>query len=279
MRTRLITAAAGAATAALALTACGSSSTGESLAVQQAAVGSGVIIAAAETAQDAGSARITGSITTTGAPIDIGEVTIEGVQTFDPEGLDLTLRTNIFGQGQQLRAILLDGAAYAQVPMLGGQWFTADLSGIAAANPFAAEDWSDVVDIRQTGTGTVEGMQVTFYEGSLDLTAALAKADLPAEKLAELPVDTTDPGSATVAFAVDTDGRLVQWNSVVTVNTDAQPLTISADLRWYDFGVDTDIAAPPADQVADLEGLLPGGFGGFGDGMSLDGLLGQAAGA
>ena len=160
--------------------------------------------------------------------------------------------------------------------MLGGQWLTADLSGIAAANPFAAEDWSDVVDIRQTGTGTVEGMQVTFYEGSLDLTAALAKADLPAEKLAELPVDTTDAGSATVTFAVDTDGRLVQWNSQVTVNTDGQPLTISADLRWYDFGVDTDIAAPPADQVTDLDGQLPGGFGG---GMNLDELLGSAPGA
>lgn len=274
MKNRLLTAIAGTATAALALTACGTGG-GEPAAVQQAAAGDAVIVAAALTTQESGSARITGSITSTGGPIDLGAVTVEGVQTFAPDALDLTLSAELFGQGQQIRQVMVDGAAYVQVPMLGSNWFSADLTGLAEANPFAAQDWEDVVDIRETGTGTVEGLQVTFYEGSLDLTAALAKADIPAETLDKLPIDPTDVGTSTVKFAVDTNGRLVQWNQQVTVNTADRPLTINADLRWYDFGVATDIQAPPADQVTDIAGPLSNGYTGF----DLDEFLGAGAGA
>lgn len=251
----------GIAAMGLALSACASPVS--DVAVPDGADNAAVISAAAQTAAEAGSARLTGDITTSGGPLDT-TVTLTGVQTFDPEAMDLTIRSDVFGEGLELRQILVDGNAYLALPTTTDQWVSADISEFAGAgNPFLGDQsWDSIGDVTETGTGAVEGVSVTFYEGTFDLGQALEMTGIGDDYEAKTgEVLAEDAGTATVAFAVDDDGRLVQWNQDTTVNlADGQVITTSVDLRWYDFGVETAIAAPPADQIVqmpDLSGLLP----------------------
>lgn len=209
-------------------------------------------------AREAGSARITGSISTKTAGSD-ATATLSGVQQFDPAAMDLTVRSDAFETGQVVRQLLVDGSAYVQLPEFGQRWLALDLAQFAGTlSPLlSATDLSQLPPFATAGTGTVEGAAATFYTADIDLKLALRLAGLPEGSLASGgDLMEADAGTAQVRIAVDESGRLVQWQVESVLNrADGSTMMSTADLRFYDYGVATDITAPSADQILDAGSL------------------------
>lgn len=257
-------AAAALAVTGLMLTGCSAAGTDESTNAANNAVtnadSANFAVAALSKTQEEGSARVTGSMEIEVAGEQVS-TTIEGVQSFSPDAADLTMRTDILGQGAELRTILIDDVAYLKVDILGDSWFKADASdfGSGSADPAATLDaLKEIANVQQTGTGSEDGVAVTYYEGELDINQALSSAGLDDEESAQLEkfLGQTDAASVPFKFAVDDQGRVVKaemnWDFS---SEDGQALKLTSIVRYTDFGVDTDIQAPPADQVQDLESL------------------------
>lgn len=245
---------------ALALAACAGQGPApqDATPAASATAGTTVLTDAVAAARQAGSARITGSITTT-TDGSTATATLSGVQQSDPAAMDLTVRSDAFGAGQVVRELLVDGKAYVQLPELGQRWLSLETAQFAGTvSPLlSGTDLSDLPPFRPAGTGTVEGSAATFYDADIDLGQALRLAGLPAEAVGDT-ADRLAPeaGSAQVTIAVDEAGRLVAWRVKSTVNlADGSSMTSTADLRFYDFGVATEITAPAPDQVVDAGSL------------------------
>lgn len=257
------TAAALAACCLLALTGCGategSAPDGARPSVS-AAVAASVLTDAVAAARQAGSARITGSITTTEAQRTV-TATLSGVQRFEPPAMDLTVGSDTFGAGTVVRQLLVDGRAYVQVPELGDRWVALDIGQFAGTlSPLlSGTDLSGLSGLQDAGTGTVEGAAVRYITAQIDLGEALRLAGLPPETVAGTTGQlAADAGSAQVTAAIDEAGRLVEWRVDSTVDlADGTTMRSTADLRFYDFGVATDISAPDPAQVLD-PGALTG---------------------
>lgn len=261
---------AGAAAAALALGGCAAatdaSTTADVSAEQGQQVGTEVIAEAFRAAIATGSAQLTGSVQTNAGGQD-ATFTFSGPQSFAPGGMDITVTSEAFGS-QSLRQVLVDGVLYVQIPELNGKWLQLPVADFAAsANPYLVPEQSldDLIDLQQVGSGSFNGQDVTYYQATLEVGSALAKLNLPPQVLAGAQEKlAADPGSTSVRLAVDSAGRLVQWQSDSTLQlADGTSVSASADLSWSAFGEPVAIAAPPADEVIDIgsvAGLLPPGL-------------------
>lgn len=234
----------------------GNNDAGTNAETSQAPVTSATVLADAMKATEAaGSSRISGNLTAGAGGADM-TAQISGVQTFNPMAADLTLKV---GDTGSIRQIFVDGKAYVQMPELKDQWVSVDVAAMGGSLPLmGGADLSGLPEATSDGTGTVEGTPVTFYTTTLDLNKALELSGGSADGLADTLAP--DAGSAKLRFAVDDSGRMVQWAMDTTTNLkDGSSQTTKMDLRYYDFGVATDIKAPPADQVVDGSSLgLPG---------------------
>lgn len=219
-----------------------------------------VLTQAVSATEQAGTARITGSLTNSAAGKDM-TAAVSGVQSFNPAAMDVTLTLD---QGT-VRQLIVDGKAYVQLPELGDKWTSIDLANVAGTvSPLmSGADLSNLPPVTADGTGTVEGAAVTFYKTGIDLDQALRLAGVAEDARKGLAGQlAADPGTATMRIAVDDAGRLVQFVMDTTVNlADGGTQHSVMDLRYYDFGVAADIKAPAPDQIVDgsaLQGQLGG---------------------
>jgi hypothetical protein len=105
---------------------------------------------------------------------------------------------------------------------------------------------------KKVGTERVRGATTTHYKGTFDLDRAAAALSGSAKTDVQRAQSLLGSKSLPAEAWVDAKGRIRRMRLT------AQQATVTFEL--YDFGTHVDIAAPPPDQVTDLNGL--NGLGG-----------------
>jgi hypothetical protein len=251
------------AVAAVALVAgCGSSSPGTN-ASDRLAPAEAVRAAAAAT-EEAGSSRfmLTSTTAVQGQTI---EVTGEGV--FDPAARTGRATFTLPGGAGTMEQVFLGEELYLSVPGMPGFYrlAVADLVGTDlqnAAQPTGSLDMLQSVsdDVEEVGTEKVRDEQTTHYSGTLDARAALDQVGGSLRDTAEQGFEAAGVDTLPFEAWIDDDGRLRKLSLTMEVPasdaTGGQPFTSVTEVEMYDFGVDVDVEAPPADQVQDGAPLL-----------------------
>jgi hypothetical protein len=165
---------------------------------------------------------------------------------------------DVFGsqlpEGKKWVKLDLDAEAAKQGIDLGA------LGGGASQDPAAALDYlKGAGPSRKIGTATVNGTQTTQYHVDVDLRKVAAKSDDPdAKKAVEKLIQTSGVRTMPVDVWVD-DQHLVRRERIAYTGTEqGQKASFDMTIDFTKFGVDVDVAAPPAAQVTDLAALTGG---------------------
>jgi hypothetical protein len=108
--------------------------------------------------------------------------------------------------------------------------------------------FAGATNVRTVGTGTLDGVPVTEYTGTISMSAALAK--LPASDRAALDQEIAKAGISSAQFTAWVDGQNRVRKSVVTENGTALSETITTTITSINQPVS--IQAPPASQTTSL---------------------------
>lgn len=253
---------------ALVLTACSGGSS-EPAAGGSAEAADAVRATLAST-REAGTARValTSESTVGGTPLQIEG---EGLVDLGGQQSQLTL-TLPFGEVEQRT---VDGTAYVSVPQEEGVFFSIDAAQLRGSALGGSSDpvspltaLSAAADVQEAGQEEVRGESTTRYDGVVDVAEALEQA--PQDSRAGLQATLGATGLEEVPFSawLDEDGRLRRFQQELTLpaseQTGGQEVTSTTTLELYDYGVEVDVQAPPAESVRDgsaLLGGLPGGQG------------------
>jgi len=246
--------------AAVVLAGCGGA--GSSEPAQDRVTPLAAVQAASQTTAEAGPSRfeLTVSTEADGQSFELAgsgvldPVTGEGESTFELPG----------GMGT-LEQRIVDGQLYMTVPGQPGffQLALEDLVGTpleAASDPSgsleALQGASD--DVEEVGREDVRGEPTTHYRGTMDPEVAIenlggAMRDAAGEALADVE-------SFPFEAWIDDDGRIRRYTAVVELPasdaTGGTAVTATTTMELFDFGVEVDVEAPPADQVQDGAPLL-----------------------
>jgi hypothetical protein len=227
------------------------------------------IAQAADSTTSAGSARIVSTTTVTGLPSQgtAGQETTiqaEGVVNFARNEAALTVSAALFGGDSDMQVVLVGGQSYIKVPMFGEKWIAMPMKdlGLNVADPTQGLDLlKQAADLQEVGKEPVDGVEATKYTGTIDLQEALGSAGLPADAKDDLPQQLDKvTGDADVIVWVDEEGRIIRFDQTATIdngngNGNGKTIETTSSTTMSDFGVPTDITAPPADQVLDSDAL------------------------
>ena len=122
------------------------------------------------------------------------------------------------------------------------------------------------VDVKETGTADVRGVETTRYAGRMDFRKALdagvdelelsASEREKARKWMNLMVEQLGSDSVPFEVFVDDDGMLRRMTMDLEMAVEGEQMSMSMRMDYFDFGVDVDVQAPPARDVADATDLL-----------------------
>lgn len=243
------------------LTGCASSSAPEAASVPQVATTAApaVFVAqAAETTRSAGSARIT-STATIGSGGESTTIRADGVADFVGNEAALRVSSSLFGGSADMQVILVGGKSYIQVPIFGEKWISMPLQdlGVNLADPSQGLDMlKQVADLQEIGQEPLDGIEATKFVGTVDLADAVGSGVLPVPDRAATKKLSEVAGTADVEVWVDDEGRIVRFDQSADISTGSGPdMTVTSSTSLTDFGIETQIEAPPADQVMDGEAL------------------------
>lgn len=223
------------------------------------------IAQAADSTTSAGSARIMSTTTVSGSQ-NLGtegqDTTIraEGVVNFAGNEAALRVSASLFGGDSDMQVVLVDGKSYVQVPMFGEKWIAMPMKdlGLNLADPAQGLDMlKQAADLQEVGKEPVDGVEATKYTGTLNLQDALGSAGLPADAQGDMAqkLDKVS-GDAQVTVWVDEAGRIIRFDQTATIDMGTgKAVETTSSTTLSDFGVATDITAPPADQVINSDSL------------------------
>jgi LppX_LprAFG lipoprotein len=169
--------------------------------------------------------------------------------------------------------ILDGGIFYMQLPAIdkylnGKTWVKADLNALAKQHGLdlsqllqqagsqdptkALQALESVGNVSKVGTATIDGVNTTEYSGTIDLKKAAAALGPSFSKLLEQAKLTSIP----VDVWIGDDGlvRRLHENFAYPLQG-AGTLTTDLTMDLTDFGVQTNIQPPPADETADISAL------------------------
>lgn len=299
MKRRSLAVLAVAPAAALVLSSCGGSaspeasgSTGQQPALSPAAA----VAQATDTTVEAGTAKFGLEMI---MAVDGESFTLTGTGAYDYDARSAELRVDLPGNAGlpvdfgPLEAVIVEGVAYVQLPLVGnGSWIRIDPAQLADSglvpegslelpegewgglDPGSALDLlrgagSDAVVVGEDET--VNGVSTTHYAGSIDLAAAAA--ELPEDEAVRIP-DLGDIPNPTYDIWVDDADHIVRANLNVTVPAPAEAgigeVTLTVTLNQSEFGEPVTVIPPAEEDVVDLGDAL----GGLGDLGGLGGLEG-----
>ncbi len=302
MKRRSLAALAAVPAAALALTSCGGTGTpevGGSTALAPALSPVAAVSQAAETTAEAGSAAFGLDLTVS---VDGQSYTVTGQGAYDYDAraaevtVDLPSGAGIPFDVGPLEAVVVDGAAYVNVPFLeNGSWVRIDPAELADSGllpegsmELPKGDWGESLNpgsaldmLRGAGADAtvvdedvlVNGVSTTHYRGTIDLAAAAA--ELPEDQASRIP-DLGDIPNPGYDIWVDSSDRIVRASLDVTVpappSAEVGSVTVNVMLNQSDFGKPVSVTAPPAEDVVSLSDMLGGleGLGGLGGLEGLD---------
>jgi hypothetical protein len=111
--------------------------------------------------------------------------------------------------------------------------------------------FAGATSVRRVGTGTVDGVPVTEYAGTVPMSAALAKVSSALSTQLKQQISTL--GLTTENFTVWLDGQNVPRKADITV--DGKYVTESINLTIAGINQPVHITAPPASQTGPMPGL------------------------
>ena len=246
-----------------------------------------VVRAAATKTASADSSRIALTMELQGA--QSGTVTADGAFQFDPPLGSMTMDLSaIPGAGAMgTMTAVVDGTVIymkfpaeiaAQIP--GGKaWVKIDM---AAVGEQAGVDFAQLMqasqsdptqalqylrgasdDIAEVGEEQVRGVDTTHYRGTVDLRRAAAQYEGPQREAIESAIDLIGVATMPLDVWIDDDGRArkMRYSQDMSKASSGAVDTAIVTFEMYEFGVEVDAEAPPADQVTDLATLLGGAAG------------------
>ncbi len=131
----------------------------------------------------------------------------------------------------------------------------------AAALQALAQDGNKATDL---GSSTIGGVAVEGYAVHLDaaaLKADIAKEDLPSW-MQDAVASVSNPNVDYKVY-VDGSGRLVRMTTNTTVTVNGLSVTEGFSMDFSDYGVDVNVAAPPASDVESFQSFLQQVAGSF----------------
>lgn len=246
---------------------------------------------AATNSVEAGTSRVSLELTMTGIGDKPVTITGEGIQdsqehrarlTFDLSGVG-----ELSGGGVQLGEIdlILDGfTLYMNLPFLETAglkpWVEIDLQALAqeegvdlgSLRGLSQTDPTQVLqylqaasdDIEEVGEEDVRGVGTTRYRTSIDLDKVAQQA--PADARAAIEELLAEAGLETIPAEVWIDGdglvRRIELAYEGMEFTPGQKGDMDLRVELYEYGVEVDVQAPPADQVMPFQDLLQAGAAG-----------------
>lgn len=260
-RTRLRRAVT-AALVAVAVSGCGgAATTGErtdTLAPQAA------LAAAVSQAEQVRSSRFSLSTTTEigGQRTELGG---EGVFDYAAQSGEMTF--TLPRGGGDLRQRVVDDVMYLQLPQEPDVFYELRLSDLADTSLAASTDPTGGLqalrgagdDVAEIGSEDIRGAATTHYRGTLDVNKSLEALKGPMRDALEQALSTSDLREVPFDAWIDEEGRLRRFDQTMTIanpQVPGQSIEVSTRLEMYDFGVEVDVEAPPAEQVRDGAALL-----------------------
>jgi hypothetical protein len=262
---------------AVGLTAC----SGDALALDPVA-------SAATKTVASGSSRVefTISVDAAGQALDM-----TGSGRFDyrePRG-EITYRMQVPGLGETSVDMRMVGSKlYLRLPkeiagttlLSGKPWFGLDLdkslkqAGLGSLDFTQQQDPAQTLQylraasagVKESGSATLRGVETTRYVGRLDFRKALAagldRLELPAAERQRARqgmkrmLDQLGAKGVPFEVFVDKDGLLRRLTMDSSMQILGRQLAMKLSMDYFDFGVDVNVQAPPARDVADATSLL-----------------------
>jgi hypothetical protein len=280
----------------LALAACGGAPGDGATGDGRVVIGDGLVAAAAST-MDAGSARMTMTMTMSVPGLGPVSVTADGVTEFATGDSQMSMDMGALlaglgdaSDGGTVEVRVLDGVVYLRYPeplasMLGGAaWFSIDArAALGAQNegmlgPFGQADPTQYLEylaavsssVEEIGRERVRDVETTRYHAVVDFEKAVE--DVPRETLAALGIDpeTFDEHLAQMRAVVGADMPIDVWVDDggrarrMHMDMTFDGVSATVDMELFDYGVDVTVEAPPAHEVTDMSAALGAAGGGFG---------------
>ena len=260
-------AAAGFVAAGLLAAGCSASSTpsttpapADSPSVAVTASPAAFMAQATQSTTSSGSARVTFT-TSVGGMADQGiAIRGDGVVNFTDDEAALRVSSSLFGGGSDIEVTVVDGKSYIKVPIFGNKWIEAPAEefGLSGADPSQSlQVLQDIADLQAVGAENIDGLQATKYTGTIALKKAMEQLGLPSGQTSEIEknLDKVD-GQSQVTVWVDSENRIVRFDQKMTIDIGAgKPVETMSSTTMTDFGIETDIVPPPADQVVSVDSL------------------------
>jgi hypothetical protein len=109
--------------------------------------------------------------------------------------------------------------------------------------------------ITEIGPATVRGVATTEYSATIDLSKAVSLKDPQARAALQKLEASLHLSTFPIQVWLDDRGRVAQESYQVTVpasSATASATSVSLTIGFYDFGTPVEVAAPPASQVFDI---------------------------
>jgi hypothetical protein len=252
-----------AAALALATSACGGGST-EGTDRSDTLTPQAALAAAVQNAEEMTSSRFSLETTTEGAGTSF---TMRGEGTYDYAASTGEMTFALPGAGGQMRQRIVGDSMYLQLPNEPDVFYELRLSDLvdtslaATTDPTSGlktlEEASD--DVVEVGRDTQRGAETTHYRGTIPIEKALESLEGPTKEMVDQVLQETEMEDVPFDAWIDDEGRLRRMDQTVTIESpmlQGQPMTVESRYELYDFGVEVDVEAPPADQVRDGAPLL-----------------------
>ena len=206
------------------------------------------------------------SLTTT-STIDGTPIEFSGEGVFDYVESTGEMSFSLPGGAGELRQLVVDDSLYLGLPTEPGVFYQLRLSDLVDTSLDQSTDPSAGLqalrgandDVVEVGRETVRDAETTRYRGTLDIGQALEVLKGPLRELIATTLETSDLQDAPFDAWIDDEGRLRRMEQTLTLANPQQPdqsITVDTRFELYDYGVDVDVTAPPADQVKDGAPLL-----------------------
>jgi hypothetical protein len=262
----------------VALGACGSGTSSDSMPVVTGARAQRLIVASAGKAEAAKTARISGHVTFAFNG-QRKTMAMNGAVDFRSNAMEFGLDMGQLGLGSnaEMQMRMVDGVLYMGFGSLpsdardqferltgGKHWIRLDPAslGITPQGGSGALDETNpgstigalrgVDDVTRVGVEDVRGVATTRYRGVIDVSKSLAKLPQALREQLSRMQDVFGNGWK-VDVWVDADGRTRK----MAVDVGGSKMQMTEEFEFYDFGAPVDLTAPPADDVVDFATVFP----------------------
>jgi hypothetical protein len=157
----------------------------------------------------------------------------------------------------------MDVAQIAGQSGLGGQGMGSPFGSLDGPQGFLAGLQEAGATVDDISDDTYEGEDVTRYEGTLDIEAAMAAADPTAREELEKAFSQVDVAPMPFVAWVGEDGVVRKMDLDMSIAAEGMTMDMTMSMELFDLGSPVDIQVPPPSEVTPLDPSLMGAMGGL----------------